>query len=217
MERAAEWIHYSLLLPWDRNPRKNGPAIEKVAASIDKYGFAAPIVAWAEKQRIVAGHSRLAAVSALIKKHGEGYAVRGAPSPGMIPVRYHPFKNEQEANEYAIADNRLGEIAEWDEPGLASLLQEADRNGSSLSVIGWEAPDYKELLGHLQPANFGESHMPAALPAAASAGDDRAQTVVIVFADDTERRALCRVLGVPPDHNFKSKKMYSVKELGWKP
>ena len=45
---AIEWV-----VPYARNPRKNGPAVAKVAASIREFGFCQPIVV--DRERVVIG------------------------------------------------------------------------------------------------------------------------------------------------------------------
>ena len=39
----AEWVKIDDLKPWDDNPRNNQIAIDKVAQSIKRFGFGAPI------------------------------------------------------------------------------------------------------------------------------------------------------------------------------
>ena len=38
-EKVGEWLHVDQLTPWDKNPRFNDQAIEKIAQSIKKFGF----------------------------------------------------------------------------------------------------------------------------------------------------------------------------------
>ena len=53
-----------------------------------------------------------------------GFVPRDAPALGLVPVRFHEFTDEAEANAYAIADNRLSEVAEWDDVLLGDVLAE---------------------------------------------------------------------------------------------
>lgn len=53
------------LVPWEKNPRKNDAAVDKVAQSIQELGFGAPIVAQAGTNRIIAGHTRWKAAQKL--------------------------------------------------------------------------------------------------------------------------------------------------------
>ena len=44
-EAAAVYVDPSGLTPWNKNPRHNEAAIDEVAKSIERFGFASPIVA----------------------------------------------------------------------------------------------------------------------------------------------------------------------------
>ena len=44
-EAAAVWVDIKALKPWDRNPRKNDKAVTKVAASMKRFGWGAPVLA----------------------------------------------------------------------------------------------------------------------------------------------------------------------------
>ena len=43
-ESAAEWVSVDRLKTWAKNPRKNDAAVAKVVASIQRFGFGAPLV-----------------------------------------------------------------------------------------------------------------------------------------------------------------------------
>jgi DNA modification methylase len=120
---AAYWTPIGELAKWARNPRKNGPAIPQVARSIRKYGFVAPIVVWQSRSQIVAGHTRIAALESLLAQN-RAFVPRDAPGPGLLPVRFHEFSDESEAAAYALADNKLSELADWDEEMLGQILGE---------------------------------------------------------------------------------------------
>lgn len=126
---AAEMVDPATLKPWPQNPRKNdGEPVEMVAASIQRFGFAAPIVARLETREIIAGHTRWKAAMRL--KLGE------------VPVRFVDL-SEREAHLLALADNRLGELAEWDTPELHTLLASYDLGDQM--VAGWDEKDMREL------------------------------------------------------------------------
>lgn len=118
---AALWMPPSVVEPWVNNPRVITKAIDKVAASIARFGFVAPICIWTSRRRMVAGHTRLAAYGKLVAAD-PSFVPRGAPGPGLVPVRFHEFKDENDADAYALADNKLGEIATWDDNGVAAVL-----------------------------------------------------------------------------------------------
>ena len=128
-ERAAEMVHPATLKAWLKNPRKNdGEPVERVAASIKRFGFAAPIVARLETREIIAGHTRWKAALKL--------------GLTTVPVRFVDLP-EREAHLLALADNRLGELAEWDTPELHAILASYDP-GEQVTA-GWSDKDMREL------------------------------------------------------------------------
>lgn len=170
---AAEWTDVHALAPWDRNPRINdGEPVRKVARSILRFGFVAPICVWPDAPgdvpEIVAGHTRRKAtlrlldddVDATVKwldlddddaaaareRLGPGFTCRGAPAPGMVPVRFHSFTGEGEAHAYALADNKLNEGAVWDDQ-LGELMGELADEGFDLGELGWDDQEVAVLEG----------------------------------------------------------------------
>lgn len=107
-QHAAQWVELGALREWADNPRRNDDNVGSVAASIKRFGFAAPIVARANGE-IIAGHTRF----------------RAAHMLGMqrVPVRYLDL-SEREARLLALADNKLTENSEWDDLTLARVLSE---------------------------------------------------------------------------------------------
>lgn len=122
-KHAAIYVDPKELRPWVKNPRKNNKAVNKVAESIKAYGFGSPILA-TENGQVISGHTRLKAAIALKLK--------------LIPVRYVDL-DEKKAKLLAIAENKLGEIAEWDDNALEQLLQEFTEE--DLKIIGFEKDD----------------------------------------------------------------------------
>lgn len=135
---AATWVPVAALKPWLKNPRKNDPAVPRVAESIRRFGFVAPIVVWTSADRMVAGHTRLKAILSILDAEPD-FIPKGAPGPGVVPVRWHEFESEKEADLYALADNRLGELAEWDGEALKGILPDFD--AMDLRVAGFD--DYE--------------------------------------------------------------------------
>lgn len=48
---------------------------------------------------------------------------------------------------YALADNRTGELATWDEDQLAATLRELDGESFDMDALGWSNDDLAKLLG----------------------------------------------------------------------
>lgn len=129
---AAVYADPSSLIPWPKNPRLNDPVVPGIAKSIQTYGFGAPVVARAKNRMIIAGHTRWKA--ALSLKLDE------------IPVRFLDL-SEKEAEALAIADNRLGEEAVWDEVGLRQVLLALQAsNEIDLTSIGFNDDQLADIL-----------------------------------------------------------------------
>ena len=119
LEVAAVWVPIGDLNPWPRNPRRNDDAVEKVVDSIKRFGFGAPIVARKEDGEIIAGHTRFKAAEFLKME--------------KVPVRYLDL-DPGDAHLLAIADNKISEVAEWDDIELGKLLKELQMEDTDLDV-----------------------------------------------------------------------------------
>lgn len=87
------------LKPYEKNPRRNDEAVEYVANSIQEFGFKVPIIIDKEGT-IVAGHTRYKASKKLDLE--------------QVPCIIADDLNEQQIKAFRLADNKVGEIAEWD-------------------------------------------------------------------------------------------------------
>ncbi|MBU6430134.1 MAG: ParB/RepB/Spo0J family partition protein, partial [Cyanobacteria bacterium REEB65] len=132
-EAAAVWVAISELHPWGQNPRLNEPAVAKVAESIERFGFGAPILA-RRNGELIAGHTRLKAALKL--------------GLDRVPVRYLDL-DPADAQLLALADNKLGEIAGWDEGLLAQILREFDAEDAAIAGFGTD--ELADLLKKLEP------------------------------------------------------------------
>lgn len=136
-ESAAVWLPVEVVRRWAQNPRDNAAAIEPVANSISRFGFVAPICIWSSKQEMVAGHTRLSAYERLTAADAS-FVPRGAPGPGLVPVRFHEFASAAEAHAYALADNKLGEIAQWDMALLPEVMLEFKEERILFDATGFD-------------------------------------------------------------------------------
>src|SRR5712664_2963387 len=140
-EPAAVWVPINDLRPWLGNPRKNSDAVKAVADSIRKFGFGAPIVARKADRQIIGGHTRLQAARRLGLTH--------------VPVRYLDLSPE-DAQLLALADNKLGEIAEWDEGMLGRILAELKAANADLGATGIAAGEIDRLLADLNAERIAD-------------------------------------------------------------
>ena len=95
--------------PYERNPRRNDAAVEYVANSLREFGWKQPIVI-DKNGVIVAGHTRYKAALSL------GWET----APCVVADDLTP----EQVKAYRLADNKVGEIAEWDMDLLAIELDD---------------------------------------------------------------------------------------------
>jgi len=116
---------------FEGNPKKHPPEqIDKIIKSFGEFGFTNPVLA-TEDNMIVAGHARIEAA----RKAG----IR------EVPVVYLPFKGKK-ALAYAIADNKLAELAMWDFTMLADLMTELDDGQFDLQATGFDIEEVEKIM-----------------------------------------------------------------------
>lgn len=134
-EAAAVWVSTDDLHPWDQNPRDNAKAIAEVAKSIRRFGWGAPIVANKRDGEIIAGHTRFAAAQKL--------------KLDRVPVRWLDL-DPADAHALALADNKVGEIATWDDTTLGQVLRDLrDADASLLADTGFSDEELARLMGEV--------------------------------------------------------------------
>lgn len=130
-ESAAVWFPIEKLKAWENNPRKNDHAVDGIAKSIESFGFGAPIIARKSNNEVIAGHTRLKAAAKL--------------KMATVPVRFLDIDAEQ-AHLLALADNRLGENAEWDDEMLGAVIADLKAQGADLDLSGFDETELDGLL-----------------------------------------------------------------------
>lgn len=131
-KEAAVFVKVGDLTPWAQNPRKNDSAVSSVAESIRRFGFGAPILASARTGEVIAGHTRLKAALSLGMKE--------------VPVRYMNLTDAQ-AHALALADNKIGELADWDGAALPAVLEDLVTQEVDLAGLGFTQAELDDLLG----------------------------------------------------------------------
>ncbi len=124
VERPVDHLHDN-----PRNARTHDAAqIKMIADSIRTFGFNNPVLI-DDKDQVIAGHGRLAAARQL------GWTV--------VPTIRLDHMTDAEVRAYTIADNRLAELAGWDEEVLAIELQHllAIEANFDLNVTGFSGPE----------------------------------------------------------------------------
>ena len=128
-ESIGKYVDISTLKPWDLNPRYNDDSVDRVAISIQRFGFSSPIIARKEDSMIIAGHTRYKASLKL--------------GLTKVPVRFMDL-SPTEAQLLAIADNKIQELSDWNEDELRDLLKDLD--DKDVFQIGFSDEEFQDLL-----------------------------------------------------------------------
>ncbi|MHC4402007.1 MAG: ParB N-terminal domain-containing protein [Planctomycetota bacterium] len=120
------------VIPYERNPRHNDRAVDAVARSIKEFGFRQPIVV-TEDYVIIVGHTRWKAALKLGLQ--------------TVPVHVARGLTPEQIRAYRIADNKLGELADWDDARLVEELRELEALSMDLTVLGFSQEELDQLFG----------------------------------------------------------------------
>lgn len=123
--------------PYEDNPRRNDGAVQAVANSLREFGWRQPIVVDADGT-IIAGHTRYKAALALEMTH--------------VPVVVASDLTPEQCAAYRLADNRVGELAEWDSELLAQELD--GLVDLDMSAFGFTERDMERVTGGVDFSNL---------------------------------------------------------------
>lgn len=124
IEKELSWLK-----PYANNPRDNASAVEPVANSIKEFGFKVPIVATSDGE-IINGHTRFKASKLLgLEK---------------VPVIIADDLTDEQVRAFRLADNKVGEIAEWDSDKLTLELMNLDEEYMAKFGFEFEFEDEAE-------------------------------------------------------------------------
>ena len=133
------------LTPYENNPRFNDNAVDSVASSIKEFGFKVPIVI-DKNDVIVAGHTRWKAS----KKLGLE----------TVPCIIADDLTEDQIKAYRLADNKVGELAEWDlnalEKELASIEMDMETFGFDMAELEREMESMTERVDTSKAGSLAE-------------------------------------------------------------
>lgn len=109
--------------PYENNPRVNDKAAIAVAKSIEAYGFKVPIVIAADGE-IICGHTRYKAAQQLKLKE--------------VPCVIADDLTPEQIKAFRLADNKVSDIAIWDNKKLLQELDELDAFDDDSLFTGFE-------------------------------------------------------------------------------
>jgi DNA modification methylase len=158
---ACEIQHWPIdqLIPYANNPRTHSDQqIRQIEASIAEFGFTSPILVDTH-HGILAGHGRLLAARQLgLEK---------------VPVVVLDHLTETQKRAYILADNRLCELAGWDDELLKAELTALQKEDFDLSVPGFDDEELARLLARdVTPGLIDEEAIPEVPPKPISATGD---------------------------------------------
>ena len=139
---SIEIVDIAKIKPYLNNPRHNEKAIDSVANSIKNFGFKVPIVVDSE-YTIINGHTRyLASLKLGLKK---------------VPVIVASDLTEEQAKKYRIADNKVGELADWNLEMLSDEI--AELKDIDFSEYGFNEIELMILTEDIEPEEFDKEQI----------------------------------------------------------
>ena len=138
---AIELWPVDRLIPYAGNARVHGEdQVARLAESLVRFGWTAPCLV-DERGVLVAGHGRLLAARKIGLRE--------------VPVIRLDHLSDAEARAYRIADNKLTELAGWDDAMLAAELGRLKEDGIDLDLLGFGEDELDRLLDDLNGPNGG--------------------------------------------------------------
>lgn len=133
---AVTYRRIAELEPFAGNPRTHSKKqIRQIARSIREFGWTNPVLIDAH-DRIIAGHGRVRAASLL--------------GLDEVPTLRLEHLNEEQRRAYIIADNKLAELAGWDDTLLAVELDYLAEMDFDVTLTGFEVAEADILIGGLE-------------------------------------------------------------------
>jgi ParB-like chromosome segregation protein Spo0J len=191
---AAVWLPLSALRPNPRNPRAHGAEVQRLARTIVRTTWGAPIIAQASTHRIIGGHGRLEAaklilagieVDGIARGGAEHRFDRSAPGPGLVPVRLVDV-SDAEADAMTLADNAVALQGHDDAAAVVAMATAAfERDAPTMADMGYAAADLDALVRRAGNAVLAAAPPPP--PAFEHAADDTIERPEIIGDAPTYR------------------------------
>jgi len=157
-KRELKNVPIADLIPYARNPRKNDPAVQRIAASLKEYGLVKNSIVVDEDMVLITGHTTMKAMQAL----------KWVTAPEVTQV-FGLTKAQKKA--YRIADNKLGELAAWDEELLALEFEDLNVLDFDLDLTGFDDKELGKILDAGKEASEDDYEPPAEIETDIKPGD----------------------------------------------
>lgn len=191
---SAVWMNVSELRPNPRNPRHHGAETLRLARTIVRTTWGAPIIAQASTHRIIGGHGRLEAARLImagievdgIARGGADHRFdRSAPGPGLVPVRLVDV-SDAEADAMTLADNAVALQGHDDAAAVVAMATAAfERDAPTMADMGYAAADLDALVRRAGNAVLAAAPPPP--PAFEHAADDTVERPEVIGDPPTYR------------------------------
>lgn len=126
------------LKPYENNPRMNENAVDSCKKSIQEFGFKVPIVI-DKDDVVVSGHTRLKASKELGLEE--------------VPCIVADDLTEEQVKAFRLADNKVGELADWD---FEKLAKEFDDIDFDMRDFGFGDFEITALTTDMEPEEYDE-------------------------------------------------------------
>ena len=137
---VEEWP-INRLIPYEKNPRKNDHAIERMAQAITEFGFRIPIVAKSDGS-VVDGHLRLKAGLQL--------------GLTTVPVALADDLTPTQIKAFRLLANRSASWAEWNDELLLDELTALQTDGFDLGLTGFDTFELDAMFNPPAPIEEGD-------------------------------------------------------------
>lgn len=226
---VVEYLPAAALVPYAGNARlHSAEQVEKIAASILRFGFNNPILIDAAGT-IVAGHGRLAGAKRVesqwpglkpdVRQKLSGSGLFSAEGRlGNLPVIRLGHLTDAERRAYTLADNRIALDATWDSDLLAKEVAAIEAELDGLAALAGFGDKEIERLLHAAAGGGGGHTDPNAAPPAPAA--ERAVSRPgdlwllgrhrVLCGDSTSRAAVARLLAGDKPHLMVTDPPYGV-------
>ena len=170
------------LRPMVGNARVHSRAqVAQIAASIEAFGFGAPILA-SQDGDIISGHGRWMAAKRL--------------QLPTVPVVVLHHLDELQRRALALADNRIAENSGWDRNLLGAELSALDRNAQDLQLTGFSLMEIDRILGESRTTEDGDALPTEVVPPVSALGDVWILGEhTLICGDSTDGAVISRLLG----------------------
>lgn len=137
---SVKRVDVDSLIPYVNNAKiHSDEQVTKIASSIREFGFLNPVLIDKDKN-IIAGHGRVMAAKKLgLEK---------------VPVLFVEGLTEAQRKAYILADNRLGELADWDMDLVKIELEDLELANFDIDLTGFDINDF------LKPGEVQEVDVP---------------------------------------------------------